>query len=342
METHTLDEHTTAQETAPEHVGALTISVIVPAYNAAEYLPACLDGIAAAGLPSDCVVVVDDGSTDDTPAIARAAGARLVQLPGNTGAGLARNAGVAEANGDILLFVDADVVLAPDAPEVLREFFKSHPDYAAVFGAYDDDPADPSPVSRIRNLLHRWVHVTNAGEAFTFWTGCGAVRAADFRAIGGFSPDHRLMEDIHLGMALTAAGRRIRILPALQGKHLKRWTFASMARTDLFARAIPWARLLRQTRGERPPHGLNTNLTGKISVAAVAASLLALPALVVAPLFALSAMLVALGVMIWANRHFIARLWTDEGPTTALVAGPVLWVHYFCGGLGFAWVIVRG
>lgn len=329
-------------EPAEEAAQRDAIGVVVPAYNAGRIIGACLQGLSAAGFAPGAIHVVDDGSTDATAEICRAAGVGLTRLPGNSGAAAARNAGIAAAGGEVIFFVDADVVVAPDARRVLTAFFAAHPDHAAVFGAYDDDPGDPGRVSRIRNLLHRHVHLKNAGPAVTFWTGCGAVRRRDLEAVGGFDPALPMMEDIALGMDLARSGRRIALVPALQGKHLKRWTLLSMARTDLLHRAIPWARLMRSERGRTLPDVLNIDATARVSVLAVAASLggaaLALPA----PWAGLTVTMIALAVLAAANAAFLRRLGQDEGTRTALVAIPTLWVHYLCGGLGFAWVRLRG
>lgn len=325
---------------APAGLGQ--ISVVVPAHNAAKTIGACLDGLLSAGFSESAIRVVDDGSSDGTAAICAKAGIAVDRLPGNSGASAARNAGAAAARGEILFFVDADVVVAPDCAAVLTAFFDTHGGHAAVFGAYDDDPGHPARVSRIRNLLHRHVHLKNAGEAVTFWTGCGAVRRRDFDAVGGFDTGLEMMEDIAFGMDLARTGRKIQLLPALQGKHLKRWTLWSMARTDLLHRAVPWARLLRSGRGRDLPKVLNIDRTSRISVLAVALSLAALLLGPFAPVASLAIMLGALAILVASNRQFLRSLMVAEGPLTALVAIPTLWIHYFCGGLGFAWVLAKG
>jgi len=92
----------------------LRASVIVPAYNAAETLPATLAALARQTLPGEFeVIVVDDGSRDATAKIAENAGA-LVARQENRGPGAARNAGARLARGEILLFTDADCEPEPD------------------------------------------------------------------------------------------------------------------------------------------------------------------------------------------------------------------------------------
>lgn len=320
--------------------GAPAIGVVIPARDAEATLGACLAAARAAGFAPGEVVVADDGSTDGTGAIARAAGVRHLRAERPSGAAAARNRGAAAAPGDAILFVDADVCMAPDAREVVSRRFAAEPDLAALFGTYDDDPAAPGTVSRFRNLLHRHTHLESAGEVASFWTGLGAVRREAFDAVGGFDEGRRMMEDVALGMALTRAGRRVVLDPALTGKHLKRWTLRGMARTDYHDRAIPWSRLLRD-EGAALPTSLGVGWSGRASVLAVAATLAALPLSAVPPLGAAigAGGLAALG---WANRRFLRRQWRGEGAAAAVAAVPLLWVHYLCAGLGYARVRLLG
>jgi glycosyltransferase involved in cell wall biosynthesis len=92
------------------------VTVIVPARDAADTLPACLDALAAQSIEEPFeVLVVDDGSSDGTPELAErsALAPRVVRLPGGGGPGAARAAGAALASGDALAFTDADCVPAP-------------------------------------------------------------------------------------------------------------------------------------------------------------------------------------------------------------------------------------
>jgi GT2 family glycosyltransferase len=150
-------------------------------------------------------IVVDDASSDDPAAVATPMGARILRLADNVGPAAARNRGARHARGDILLFVDADVVVAPGALERVVQVLRSRRDVAAVFGSYDADPAADGIVSRYKNLLHHFVHQEGNVEASTFWAGCGAIRRAAFEAVGGFDEKrfrHPSIEDIDLGYRL--------------------------------------------------------------------------------------------------------------------------------------------
>lgn len=102
-----------------------TLSLIVPVYNVAPYLPRCLESLAALNPPADEIVVVDDGSTDDCPRILAEFAPNLPQMrvirQENGGLSAARNTGLDAARGKYLAFVDSDDFVSPDAyAEALR------------------------------------------------------------------------------------------------------------------------------------------------------------------------------------------------------------------------------
>ncbi|HSS40973.1 MAG TPA: glycosyltransferase [Solirubrobacterales bacterium] len=232
--------------------------------------------------PSLAVVVpaTDDPASLERCLAALEAGSRapdelIVQLePAGAGPAEARNLGAAAAEAEVLVFVDSDVEAHPDALARLAARFADDPDLAAVFGAYDDDPADPGLTSRYRNLLHHHVHAGAAGEAETFWAGLGAIRRETFEATGGFDAEGYpapSVEDIELGMRLRRRGARIVLDPEIRGRHLKAWTPRSMIATDFGRRGVPWARLLLRSGGDNT--ALNLGWRRRASAAASVALL---------------------------------------------------------------------
>src|SRR6185312_6425196 len=149
-------------------VSSLICSVIVPARDCAAMLRESLSALGASTLPRDRweLIVVDDGSTDETAATAAAFADRVLHLPDvPLGPAAASNRGAEVAQGEFLVFVDADVCLRPDVLAGFVDAFGTDERVAAVFGAYDTDPRAAGLVSQYRNLLHHYVHLTSYGDA---------------------------------------------------------------------------------------------------------------------------------------------------------------------------------
>ena len=162
-------------------------SVIVPAHQAALLLPDTLAALVASTLPRERweLIVVDDASRDATSETARRWADNVITLHGEPmGPGGARNAAAATAQGTWLVFIDADVRVHRDTLQRIADAVRREPGLTAVFGSYDAHPAAPGLLSEYRNLLHRYVHLRGAGEAETFWAGCGAVRRETFESAG--------------------------------------------------------------------------------------------------------------------------------------------------------------
>ena len=313
---------------------SMRISVIVPVHNGGEDLRRCLQGLATSTRPPDEVIVVDDGSTDASAAHAVALGARVVTTSaGPRGPAFARNRGAEAATGDVLAFIDADVVVHADTLGRMESVLADEPDVAALFGCYDDEPPVRSPASLYRNLLHHHVHQRGRREAGTFWAGCGAVRRAAFSAAGGFDESYvrPSIEDIELGLRLRQAGQRIRLCREVQATHLKRWTLVNLWRTDIFARAIPWTRLI--LRHGRLPCDLNLDWRSRIG--ALTAWLLVGCALLVlgsallgrATMWPALGLVISTAIMVVLNRDLYAVFFRRGGARFALIAA-VLHVGY--------------
>ncbi len=254
-----------ARDTA-SRLAPARLSVIVPVRNGSNCLPRCLEALGRSDYAQFEVIVVDDCSTDNTPQIAERYGAKCVRTAQTQGPGGARNLGAQHAGGEILVFVDADVVLPPEGLRLIAEDFCVDPQLAAVFGSYDDAPAWPTFISQYKNLMHRYVHQASSESAATFWAGCGAIRKNIFEELGGFDATTYAVpsiEDIALGLELARAGRRIRLDKRLAVKHLKRWTVRNLLRADILHRAIPWTKLILTTR--QLPRDLNLTYASRAS-----------------------------------------------------------------------------
>jgi len=324
----------------------LSLSVIVPVRNGGEAFGRALAALSASALPRAEweLVVVDDGSTDDTADVASHHADLILRLDRVHGPAHARNRGAERARAAILAFVDADVCVHPDALERLLTALRNDPSLAAVFGAYDATPGAPSLISQYRNLLHHYVHTRGAGRTQTFWAGCGAIRRDLFMAAGMF--DERryprpCIEDIELGYRLTARGESILLDPRVQGTHLKRWTLGSMLVTDFRDRAVPWMRLILARRTVVGGGTLNIRWEERFVTTAAAGGVLALAAaLVTGDARWLLGTFAAVVIAVAATLPLLRWLARERGVWFALGAIPLRLLFYLVSAAGAAWGIV--
>ena len=177
------------------------LSVIIPTLNEVHYLPRLLAALTAQTRPPDEVIVADAGSTDDTPAIARRQGA-VVVAGGMPAVG--RNAGARVARGDLLLFLDADVLPARDFIErVLAEFERRGLDVATCL-------MEPLSDHFTDHLLHRAANVYMlvirplSPRAPGF---CILARRSIHEAISGFDESRQMAEDHDYVRRASRVGR---------------------------------------------------------------------------------------------------------------------------------------
>jgi glycosyltransferase involved in cell wall biosynthesis len=248
---------------------AIKISVVIPVYNSERYLRECLDRLRQSDFADYECIVVDDGSTDGSAAVATEHGATVLRTERRSGPAYARNLGAKVAIGEILFFIDADVCVAPNTLTRVIANFDQDPQLAAVMGSYDDAPASQDFLSLYKNLMHCYVHHSSRREACTFWSGCGAIRRSIFLEHSGFdvSYDHPAIEDIELGYRLKRANQRVILDSNMVVKHLKRWSFINLVKTDIVDRGIPWTELILRDR--RFPNDLNLQLSQRVSTALV-------------------------------------------------------------------------
>jgi GT2 family glycosyltransferase len=283
-----------------------SLSVVVPATDSPGTLADCLRAIEAASDPPEQLLVVE--------------------APRGAGPAAARNIGARRATGDIVVFVDSDVLVHGDVFQQIRKAFSKDRGLTALFGSYDDDPRANGVVSDFRNLLHHHVHQRAAGPATTFWAGLGAVRRDAFEAAGGFDEHtfpHPSVEDIDLGMRLVDQGGRIVLDPLLQGKHLKRWTLAGMIDTDFAARGVPWVTLLLR----RGSASTALNLGWRHRTTALAS--LALLTALARKRLQLTVGLLLLIVML--NQSLYRLLLRQRGPAVLVAGLPLHIVHHLVG-----------
>lgn len=314
------------------------VSIIVPVHNGGADFDRCLQELARLNPAPLEVIVVEDGVPAQTPAYGP--DVRVLRLPDRRGPAVARNRGAAIARGDVLLFVDADVLVPQTAIAAVAGTL-SDSTLDAVIGSYDRHPACGDFVSQFKNLVHRFVHQHAREDGRTFWGACGAIRRKAFVALGGFDERFEVpsIEDIELGLRLTRSGGRIRVKKDLEVTHLKRWTWRTLVTTDIRDRALPWSALLLAD-GDIPDD-LNVSRRSRVAVALTGLLLMAIPVGLFRPEAAqvvagVSGALLALDWRLW--QYFV----TERGWWFALRAVPMQWLYYTYCGAAFGWVWLAG
>ncbi|MFF0384939.1 glycosyltransferase family 2 protein [Streptomyces sp. NPDC004286] len=180
------------------------VSVVVPNYNYARSLGLCLSAIQGQDYPAIEIVLVDDRSTDDSVQVAAALGVEAISTGTNGGVSVARNLGAEHARGEILVFVDSDVALAPDAVSQAVRLLRADPSLGAVCGIYDPHPLiRDSRMEEYRCLQQYYALVASEGRISTVHTNTFAIRAEVFAELGGFDPRLRHTEDQDFGLRLA-------------------------------------------------------------------------------------------------------------------------------------------
>ena len=315
-----------------------TLAVIIPAYNAAATLPDCLAALTRSIRQPDEIILFDDGSTDATAEIARASGARVLTNGRRAqGPAIGRNFAAGASSSDIIAFVDADVAVSPQALGLLEAPLLAG-EALASFGSYDDRPKSRRLSALYANLRHHWVHQHGNREAFTFWSGLGAIRSYTFRTSGGFetSFDKPSIEDVELGIRIVESGGHIRLVKEAVGTHCKDWGIVQLWRTDILQRAIPWALLMKEGRGRAD----DLNISARERAAAVAAHCVWLAALLAAwrpPWW--PALPLAVAAYVVLNARFFSFLLRTGGLSTGIGGAVLHWCYHLYASVTYALVV---
>lgn len=212
-------------------VDKIRVSLAVPCYNGALFLDRTIESLLAQTRPADEILVIDDGSTDDSARIAERYPVHLIQHPANRGLAAARNTAMSIAEGDILVYVDVDALADPDLLSALLAGYTG-PDVGGV-GGQGIEANIQSVYDRWRQLHASQGHGSRPRRDCPFLYGlCMSFRIDALREIGGFDPAFRTnAEDVDVSFRLTAAGYRLHYVPEARVYHQRTDDKDSLLRT---------------------------------------------------------------------------------------------------------------
>lgn len=196
------------------------VSVVVPNYNYGRVLGHCLRALQAQTYSPLEIVLVDDRSTDDSVRVAESLGVHVISTPVNSGVSAARNLGAEHANGEILLFLDSDIALAPDAVAAAVALLESDQKIGAVCGNFDPVPlVRDSLVKEYRNLFRHYYFLCRQGSITGFLpTSILAMPAKVWAEVGPFNTRLDQSEGADLGDRLTDR-HEVFLTDAVRGRH---------------------------------------------------------------------------------------------------------------------------
>ena len=205
------------------------VSVVIPVYNAEAYLRRCLQAVFSSNYSCFEVIVVNDGSTDRTVELAREFPCRVLEIPQKRGPAYARNKAIEIAQGEYILFIDADVLVQLQTIEQIVRNFQQNPSAAALVGNITEDNGFSNFFSQFKNLHHRYhllIYPDYINQTFTTIT---AVRKNVFNTAKGFNAaiNTASVEDIEFGQRLSDLGFKILLDKTLEVVHLKYYSMKS-------------------------------------------------------------------------------------------------------------------
>ncbi|MGC9327201.1 MAG: glycosyltransferase [Candidatus Hinthialibacter sp.] len=322
-------------------------SIIIPVYNGEKTLPDTLRSVKNLQYDSYEVIVVDDGSSDESGALARRHGAVVLRLENNQGPAHARNVGAAHAAYDTVLFTDSDVLLPKRSLEKLdARFRESGAD--AVQGTFSEVCPFANYFSQYKNLYNRFVLNRLPDWIDTTFTSITAVKKSAFEDCGGFDANIRgaSVEDRTLGRNLIQKGFRIRFDQSLEVVHNKKLTMMGFLRNQ-FRRSRDLTKLLLRNRMQTPEESpamssfsedgrFGTNSLSTMARIPIAYTLLVLLFLgVFDPVFGILA-LVFLAIFIGMIAPFEWELLKQKKLSFALTGIGVNFIDALVSGLGIA------
>jgi len=221
----------------------MMISIVIPTFNAEGFIEGLLDSIFRQGIQDMEVIIVDDHSTDRTVEIAEGYPVKVIGLKENVGPARARNIGVREARGDVIFFLDSDVVVMDGTIKELKDYLEENPSINCVIGICTTEPLNDGFVPRYMAMFE-YIHlIGRAGKGVSvFAPRCGAIRKDFFERIGGYNESYRGadVEDFELARRINRTDAII-LNERIRVRH--RFADFRQAVRNYFKRTVMWVHL---------------------------------------------------------------------------------------------------
>lgn len=304
------------------------ISVVIPCHNSETTLDECLKAAFASEYRNYEVVVVDDASSDRSLEIMKRYPCRVIGLDEQVGVSRARNLGVDNSRGEVILFIDSDCLLQRNSLAMVNESFEDGSE--VLGGSYTPIPRDSENFFSIFQSVFVNYHETQ-GDPDYIAAHCLALEKKAFQEIGGFIEDSYIgfeagVEDVELSHRLRKKGYRLRMHPELLVKHIFNFTLWGSLR-NAYKKSRLWT--MYSLRNKDLLRSSGTASRGlKLNVAVYFAAVV----LVLASLLAGQALLIILpglaAMNIYYNRGLLRAFYRAKGPLFALKAAAYYFLVY--------------
>ena len=209
------------------------ISVIIPVFNGGRTLEACLKALFCSACTAFEVILVNDASKDNSLEIAKNFPVRIISNEINKGRGISKNIGTKEARGEILLFIDSDVIVEKNTLSVIAEAFHNNPYIAAVTGVPKPENPCKNFASQFKSVYMNYVFsILPKNVDFAY----GSVQA--FRKDPVFNREKLhfnkdlYCDDIDFGLRVKGKGMKILLIPDVKIIHIKHHSMLSLIKND--------------------------------------------------------------------------------------------------------------
>ncbi|GMR21186.1 MAG: hypothetical protein BMS9Abin36_1785 [Gammaproteobacteria bacterium] len=197
------------------------ISIIIPNHQGGTTIGKCLEAAFASKYRNFEVIVVDDGSVDNSIEIIMSFPCKLIQMDRHSGAARARNIGAAHSNGNILFFTDADCLLQENTLSIASQAISSADPSSIIGGTYTRIPFDNSFFSLFQSVFVNYSETREVEHPDYIATHAMVIDARSFRKSGGFTEEFLpILEDVDFSHRLRQAGYRLVMNPAIQVQHI--------------------------------------------------------------------------------------------------------------------------